>query len=49
MRTIYCRFLLLSACALLPGCASHAVQCDGRLQPINPPAAAAPAAPRRAP
>ncbi len=29
MRVIYCLFLLLTACA------SHAVRCDGRLQPIN--------------
>ena len=35
MRMIYCLFLLL------PACASHAVRCDGRLQPINLPARAA--------
>jgi hypothetical protein len=35
MRMIYCAFLLLTACS------SHAVRCDGRLQPINLPAAGA--------
>ena len=38
MRAMYCVFLLL------PACASHTVRCDGRLQPINPPAARASAA-----
>ncbi len=32
MRVIYCFVLLL------PACVSHGVRCDGRLQPINPPA-----------
>ncbi len=32
MRLIFCWYLLLTACA------SHGVRCDGRLQPINPPA-----------
>lgn len=32
MRMMTCFFLLL------PGCASHVVRCDARLQPINPPA-----------
>ncbi len=32
MRVVYCFFVLLSACA------THGVRCDGRLQPINPPA-----------
>ncbi len=35
MRVVCCLCLLLSACA------SHAVRCDGRLQPINPPPAGA--------
>jgi len=30
MRVIVCLFLLL------PGCATHAVRCDGHLHPINP-------------
>jgi hypothetical protein len=30
MRVVCCLCLLLTACA------SHAVRCDGRLQPINP-------------
>ena len=29
MRVLFCLFLLL------PACASHAVRCDGHLQPIN--------------
>jgi hypothetical protein len=32
MRTMFCWFLLL------PACASHEVRCDGHLRPINPPA-----------
>jgi len=36
MRVVCCLCLLLTACA------SHAVRCDGRLQPINPPAGAVP-------
>jgi len=35
MRLLYCLLLVLSACT------SHAVRCDGRLQPINPAAAVA--------
>ncbi|MDB6085398.1 MAG: hypothetical protein JWN43_3279 [Gammaproteobacteria bacterium] len=35
MRVICWVFLLLTACT------SHAVRCDGHLQPINPPAARA--------
>ena len=35
MRVMVCLFLLLA------GCATHAVRCDGRLVPINPPAAGA--------
>lgn len=35
MRMVYCLLLLL------PACTSHAVRCDGRLQPINAPAAGA--------
>ena len=33
MRMMVCLFLLLA------GCATHAVRCDARLVPINPPAA----------
>jgi hypothetical protein len=54
MRLLYCLLLALSACT------SHVVRCDGRLQPINVPAAGAaagsatpatrgPASPRSAP
>lgn len=48
MRLLYCLLFVLSACT------SHAVRCDGRLQPINPAAGVAartmaPATPRSAP
>jgi hypothetical protein len=46
MRMMLCLFLLLS------GCATHAVRCGGRLEPINPPSAspaAGTAATRRVP
>jgi len=33
MRVIYCLLLMLTACT------SHAVRCDGHLQPVNPPSA----------
>jgi hypothetical protein len=33
MRVFYGLFLMLAACT------SHAVRCDGPLQPVNPPAA----------
>ncbi len=36
-------------CVLLTACASHAVRCDGRLQPINPPAGAVPGGAATAP
>jgi hypothetical protein len=38
MRIVFCLLLLL------PACTSHAVRCDGRLQPINLPAVGAAAA-----
>jgi hypothetical protein len=49
MRTIHRLVLLLPACAWLSACASRGVQCDGRLQPINPPRAAADVTPPRTP
>jgi hypothetical protein len=49
MRMIH--YLILGLPAVLPACAANPVRCDGRLQPVNPPAAvgappaSAPAAP----
>jgi hypothetical protein len=44
MRVVCCLCLLLTACA------SHAVRCDGHLQPINPrPVVPGPATPRSIP
>jgi hypothetical protein len=40
MRLMFALFLLL------PACASHAVRCDGRLQPVNQPVTS-PATPAR--
>jgi uncharacterized protein YceK len=35
------KLCLMLMAALAGGCASHAVRCDGRLEPINVPAVAA--------
>jgi hypothetical protein len=42
------RIVVLGLFALLTGCASkHEVKCDGRLEPINPPASKASASPNK--